>query len=106
MKQYIATCAPHSHAPLSYAPGHDPIWVMTNACGNGIGGVIAQGKDWQTAKVCYDPLSHDTRQTTKQGVTVIGLATQGEHPVSETKQVTLGEHEVDKTRLATLYSRF
>lgn len=24
---------------------------MTDACGNGIGGAIAQGKDWKTAKV-------------------------------------------------------
>ena len=24
---------------------------MTDVCGNGIGGVVAQGKDWHTAKV-------------------------------------------------------
>ena len=51
-KSYIAACAPHgSRVPMDYGPGTDPIWVMTDACGNGISGVVAQGKDWRTAKV-------------------------------------------------------
>lgn len=37
--------------PLDYGPSRDPIWVMTDACGNGIGGVIAQGPDWKTSRV-------------------------------------------------------
>lgn len=41
----------HCRVPLNYEPNHDPIWVMTDACGNGIGGVVAQGNDWKTAKV-------------------------------------------------------
>lgn len=51
MKQYVAACAPHSRVPLDYGPNHDPIWVMTDACGNGIGGVVAQGPDWRSSKV-------------------------------------------------------
>ena len=50
-KSYTATCAPHSWVPMDYGPGVNPIWVMTDACGNWIGGVVAQGKDWCTAKV-------------------------------------------------------
>ena len=50
-KSYTAACAPHSRVPMDYGPGADPIWVMTDACGNGIDGVVAQGKDWRTAKV-------------------------------------------------------
>lgn len=41
----------HCRVPLDYNPGHDPIWVMTDACGNGIGGVVAQGPNWQQSKV-------------------------------------------------------
>lgn len=26
--------APHSQIPINYGPGVDPIWVMTDACGN------------------------------------------------------------------------
>ena len=37
--------------PLDYSKGHDPVWVMTDACRNGIGGVIAQGWEWKSAKV-------------------------------------------------------
>ena len=36
---------------MYYGPGTDPIWVMTDACENGIGGVVAQGKDWRTTRV-------------------------------------------------------
>jgi len=50
-KAYTAACALSSRVPLNYGPGADPIWVMTDACGNGVGGVVAQGKDWRTAKV-------------------------------------------------------
>jgi len=51
IKQYVAACAPHLHVPLNYSPNHDPIWVMTDACINGVGGVIAQGLNWKSAKV-------------------------------------------------------
>jgi len=51
IKQYVSSCAPHSRVPLEYRSDRDPIWVMTDACGNGIGGVIAQGKDWENTKV-------------------------------------------------------
>ena len=51
IKRYMSSCAPHSCVPLEYGSDQDPIWVMTDACGNGIGGVIAQGKDWKNAKV-------------------------------------------------------
>ena len=37
--------------PLDYAPNCEPIWMMTDACTNGVSGVIAQGPDWKTAKV-------------------------------------------------------
>jgi len=51
VKRYVSACAPHCRVPLDYGPERDPIWVMTDACGNGIGGVVAQGRDWKTAKV-------------------------------------------------------
>ena len=51
VKRYVSACAPHCRVPLDYGPECDPIWVMTDACGNGIGGVVAQGRDWKTAKV-------------------------------------------------------
>jgi len=50
-KAYTAACASSSRVPLNYGPGTDPIWVVTDTCGNGVGGVVAQGKDWHTAKV-------------------------------------------------------
>ncbi|KIN99114.1 hypothetical protein M404DRAFT_78798, partial [Pisolithus tinctorius Marx 270] len=51
VKRYVAACAQHCRVPLDYGPDRDPIWVMTDACGNGIGGVVAQGEDWKSAKV-------------------------------------------------------
>jgi len=51
VKRYVAACAPHCRVPLDYSPGSDPIWVMTDACGNGIGGVVAQGHTWKHARV-------------------------------------------------------
>ena len=51
VKRYVSACAPHCHVPLNYGPDHDLIWVMTDACGNGIGGVVAQGHDWKTTRV-------------------------------------------------------
>ena len=51
IKRYVAACAPHSRMPLDYSPNREPIWMMTDACTNGVGGVIAQGPDWKTAKV-------------------------------------------------------
>jgi len=51
VKQYVSACAPHCCVPLDYRPDRDPIWVMTDACGNGIGGVVAQGRDWKGARV-------------------------------------------------------
>lgn len=51
VKQYILACAPHCHGPLDYGPDCDPIWIMTDVCGNRIGGVVAQGHDWKGVKV-------------------------------------------------------
>lgn len=50
-KQYVATCAPHCRVPLDYGPGAPPIYVMTDACLGGIGGVVSQGATWKSAKV-------------------------------------------------------
>jgi hypothetical protein len=35
--------------------GADSIWYMTDACINGVAAVIAQGKDWKTARVAAFP---------------------------------------------------
>ena len=51
IKRYVAACALHSRMPLDYSANRKPIWMMTDACTNGVGGVIAQGRDWKTAKV-------------------------------------------------------
>ena len=51
VKRYVSACAPHCHVPLNYGPNCDPIWVMMDACGNGISGVVAQGHEWKGAKV-------------------------------------------------------
>ena len=41
----------HIGIPTDYGPNADPMRVMTGACGNGIGAVVTQGKDWRTTKV-------------------------------------------------------
>ncbi|OAX31661.1 hypothetical protein K503DRAFT_703368 [Rhizopogon vinicolor AM-OR11-026] len=46
VKQYTATCAPHCCVPLVYGREAPPIFMMTDACLGGIGGVVVQGKDW------------------------------------------------------------
>ena len=51
VKRYASACAPHCRVPLDYGSNCAPIWVMTDTCGNGIGGVVAQGRDWKTTKV-------------------------------------------------------
>jgi len=51
IKWYIASCVPHSRVPIDYGPNDDPIWIMTDACGNGIGRVVAQGPDWKSTQV-------------------------------------------------------
>jgi hypothetical protein len=51
VKQYVATCAPHCRVPLVYGPSAPPIYMMTDACLGGIGGIVALGADWRTAKV-------------------------------------------------------
>ena len=51
VKRYVSACAPHCQVPLDYGKERAPIWVMTDACGNGIGGVVAQGPSWKKAKV-------------------------------------------------------
>jgi hypothetical protein len=51
IKQYVSACATHYRVPLNYDEGHDPIWMMTDACPTGVGGVIAQGPTWRAAKV-------------------------------------------------------
>jgi hypothetical protein len=51
VKRYAATCAPHCRVPLDYGEDAPPIYVMTDACLGGIGGVVCQGADWKAAKV-------------------------------------------------------
>ena len=51
IKDYVQACAGHRRVPLSYGKDAAPIWYMTNACINGIVGVIAQGRDWKTAQI-------------------------------------------------------
>ena len=51
VKHYVSVCAPHCRVPLNYGPNRDPIWVMMDACGNGISGVVTQGCEWKGAKV-------------------------------------------------------
>lgn len=51
VKRYVSACSSHSRVPLTYVPGHPQIWMMTDACPTGVGGVIAQGADWRKAKV-------------------------------------------------------
>ena len=51
VKCYVSACTPHCRVPLDYGPNRDPIWVMTDACGNGLGGVVAQGRTWKGTKV-------------------------------------------------------
>jgi len=67
VKRYVLACAPHCHVPLDYSPDRDPIWVMTDACGNGIGGVVAQGHDWKGARVAafYSAKCHLHSTTTR-----------------------------------------
>ena len=51
VKRYVQACAEHRHVPLSYGGDAAPVWFMTDACVNGVAGVIAQGSDWKTARV-------------------------------------------------------
>jgi hypothetical protein len=37
--------------PLDYSPGHQKVWMMTDASATGVGGVITQGDDWRTARM-------------------------------------------------------
>jgi hypothetical protein len=51
IKKYVASCAPHCWVLLVYGPNAPPIYMMTNACLGGIGGVVTQGTNWQTMKI-------------------------------------------------------
>lgn len=51
IKDYIQACAGHWQVLLSYGKDAAPIWYMTDACVNGIAGVVAQGCDWKTAQI-------------------------------------------------------
>jgi hypothetical protein len=51
VKQYVATCRPHCRVPLQYGAKAPPIFITTDACLGRIGGVVAQGPDWQSAKI-------------------------------------------------------
>jgi hypothetical protein len=51
VKTYVSACAGHNRVPLSYGPGSPQVWMMTDACPTGVGGVIAQGSDWRKAKI-------------------------------------------------------
>jgi hypothetical protein len=46
--QYVAACAPHCRVPLQYGSDALPIFMMTDAS---LGGVVALGADWKSAKV-------------------------------------------------------
>lgn len=41
----------HHRVPLQHGSGAPQIWMITDGCSSGIGGVICQGDDWKTAKV-------------------------------------------------------
>ncbi|KAF8835372.1 hypothetical protein BDN67DRAFT_875814, partial [Paxillus ammoniavirescens] len=50
-KVYTTTCAPHSVVSLQYGPSVDHVWMMTDSSAAGVGGVVAQGVDWQSVKI-------------------------------------------------------
>lgn len=43
VKQYVQACAEHKRVPLEYAKDAPHVWYMTDACMNGVTGVIMQG---------------------------------------------------------------
>ena len=51
VKCYVQACMKHSRKLLEYGPDAAPVWYMTDACINGIAGIIAQGKDWKSSRV-------------------------------------------------------
>lgn len=51
VKQYVAACSDHHRVPLTYGPNQPQVWLMTDACPTGVGGVIAQGQEWRDAQV-------------------------------------------------------
>ena len=51
VKQYVQACRDHRRVPLVYGGTAPRVWLMTDACINGVATVIAQGDDWKTANV-------------------------------------------------------
>jgi hypothetical protein len=51
VKRLVSSCASHHRVPLVYGPDALQVWMMTDACPTGVGGVIAQGADWRMATV-------------------------------------------------------
>lgn len=51
VKQYVQACRDHCRVPLIYGGTAPHVWLMTDACINGVATVIAQGDDWKTANV-------------------------------------------------------
>jgi hypothetical protein len=51
IKAYTQSCADHCRVALKYGADALSVWFMTDACGNGVAAVVAQGVDWRTASV-------------------------------------------------------
>jgi len=51
VKSRVAACADHHRVPLVYGPTAAQVWMMTDACPTGVGGVVAQGPEWRTASI-------------------------------------------------------
>ena len=50
-KDLVHAARNHSRRPISYGPGAEQVWMITDGCLTGISGVISQGMDWKTAAV-------------------------------------------------------
>ncbi|SJL11791.1 uncharacterized protein ARMOST_15200 [Armillaria ostoyae] len=51
IKEIIEHHRNHSRVPLDYSPDHKPVWMVTDASSASIAGYVAQGDEWQKAKV-------------------------------------------------------
>ncbi|KAG9222102.1 hypothetical protein CCMSSC00406_0009287 [Pleurotus cornucopiae] len=51
IKHKLHTWRDHHRIPLKYGADAEAIWLITDGCATGISGVVAQGEDWQKARV-------------------------------------------------------
>jgi hypothetical protein len=51
VKHYVQACRDHCRVLLVYGKTAPRVWLMTDACINGIATIIAQGADWKTANI-------------------------------------------------------